>query len=110
MGIRPSERSHAHKAREPDPKKQPSAQPIGKSGARLRRSGRFIEGSPERNPSRSPGHCAGRSGRFIEIRPLKSHDPPPELIDHASEDAAEDLSILHEAAILAAEGFPALCG
>ena len=44
------------------------------------------------------------------IRPLKSHDPPPDLLETAAEDEAEDLHILHDAAIRAAEDFPSLCG
>lgn len=52
---------------------------------------------------------------FIEPRdlifdPLKSPRPPPDLLEDAEDDEAEDLSLLHEVAIDAAEGFNALCG
>ena len=51
-----------------------------------------------------------RGGVTAMIRPLKSHDPPPDLIFDAPDDEIEDLHILHDAAIRTAEGFPALCG
>ena len=44
------------------------------------------------------------------IRPLKSHDPPHDLLENASEEECEDLHILHDVAFRAAESFPALCG
>lgn len=50
-----------------------------------------------------------RPSRFTP-RPLKSHDPPEDLYRHALPEEAEDVRILHDVAVRAAEGFPALCG
>ena len=44
------------------------------------------------------------------IRPLKSHDPPPGLLENADEAEAEDLHILHDVAIRTAGEFHLLCG
>ncbi|MAT33947.1 MAG: hypothetical protein CMK06_02200 [Ponticaulis sp.] len=44
------------------------------------------------------------------LRPLKSHDPPPDMTDHAEPDEADDLTALHDAAIRAAELFEQRCG
>lgn len=42
--------------------------------------------------------------------PLKTADPPPDLLTDAPEDESDDLHALHDIAYRAAEAFPSLCG
>mgnify|MGYP000462593283 CR=1 FL=1 len=55
-------------------------------------------------------HNACSEPRDLIFDPLKSPRPPPDLLEDAEDDEAEDLSLLHDVAIDAAEGFNALCG
>ena len=64
---------------------------------------------PAALPFRSPDIRADMRTR-APPRPIKTYGPPPDWLDLARPDEAEDLHILHDAAIRAAEGFPALCG
>lgn len=76
-----------------------------------------------RDPEHPPPQNTGSAGRQFpsfkapddtqDIRPpcpIKTYDPPQDWLDLARPDEAEDLLILHDAALRAAEGFPALCG
>ena len=56
----------------------------------------------------SPG-CFPRQRTGVSIKPLKSHDPPPDTLRHAPEDMAQDIHTLHDVAIRTADAFADLC-
>ncbi|MAP94900.1 MAG: hypothetical protein CMK07_08115 [Ponticaulis sp.] len=46
----------------------------------------------------------------VKLLPLKTADPPPDLLEGAAEDETNDLHALHDVALRTADMFPALCG
>ena len=52
--------------------------------------------------------CPGRR-TAVSIRPLKSHDPPPDTLRYAPDDMAQDIHTLHDVAIRTADAFAELC-
>ncbi len=65
---------------------------------------------PDESPHEHPCRRPPRSRPPPLIQPLKCYSLPPELKSDAGEEEAEDLTLLHNAAYRAAEGFAALCG
>lgn len=49
-------------------------------------------------------------GSSFSLNPLKTCWPPPDLLNEAAEDEAEDLKELHDVALRATEAFHELCG
>ena len=67
------------------------------------------------NPSSASGSWVSArddKSEFIPSKPLplKTADPPPDLLTDAPEDETNDLLALHDIAYRAAEAFPGLCG
>lgn len=84
---------------------EPSRSPIRASGTRKK---------PALDPGSSPGKASGGSRLSNDTPwhpiPIKSPDPPPEILQEASDDERDDLLALHDAAIRAAELFSQHCG
>ena len=60
----------------------------------------------EPDPGFNPGEECSRAGL---IKPIKSPDPPPDMMEAAPEDERDDVLALHDAAIRAAELFSRHC-